>query len=252
MLIQQIRNATVRITCSGIVFLIDPWLQDQGTGMCARTVRPEMAGVKSPLNELPDTPENILIGTDCCLVTHLHPDHFTPDYLPRDLRIIAQNEADARQIEEMGFTHVGWFETDTITIDDVTIHKTKAVHGDNPDVVERMGEACGYVFEAPGEKTLYLAGDTIWCEACKRTIDQYHPEVILLNCCEATTPRGRLIMDLADLENVCRKVPDAMVIASHLDAVNHALLTREDVRSFIREKGLSQAVVPDDGEVTAV
>ena len=64
----------------------------------------------------------------------------------------------------------------------------------------------------------------------------------------ATTPFGRLIMDLADMEQVCRIAPDAKIIASHLDSVNHAHFTSEDVRRFVQEKSLNQILVPDSGE----
>jgi L-ascorbate metabolism protein UlaG (beta-lactamase superfamily) len=87
MIIQQIRNATVKIQYSNITFLIDPWFQDQGTGFSAKAVKPEMQGIKCPMNALPDTPDSILREVDYCLVTHLHFDHFSPDYLPRNLRI---------------------------------------------------------------------------------------------------------------------------------------------------------------------
>jgi len=89
MYIQQIRNATLKIKYGSCTFLIDPWFQDQGTGFSVKAVRPEMQGIKCPMNALPDSPESVLRGTDCCLVTHLHFDHFGHDYLPRDLRIIA-------------------------------------------------------------------------------------------------------------------------------------------------------------------
>ena len=102
-----------------------------------------------------------------------------------------------------------------------------------------MGEVCGYVFEAPGEKCLYLAADTIYCSEAEQTIRKYHPKVIILNCCEATTPLGRLIMNLSDVEKVCQSAPEAMVIASHLDSVNHALLTRKDIKEFADTKGFS-------------
>jgi len=248
MVINQIRNATLKIEYGGITFLIDPWLQDQGTGFSAKAVRPEMQGIKCPMNALPDSPESILRDVDYCLVTHLHFDHFSVDYLPRDLRIIAQNHEDAKKIREMGFVNAVAFDSELLTIGCAAIHKTKAIHGDSKEVVEKMGEVCGYVFEAPGEKRLYLAADTIYCSEVKQTIRQYHPEVIILNCCEATTPIGRLIMNLSDVEKVCQAAPGAIVVASHLDSVNHALLTRKDIMEFVAEKGLSAIRVPEDGE----
>lgn len=101
MIIQQIRNATLKIRYRNITFLIDPWFQDQGSGFSAKAVRPEMQGIKCPMNALPDSPENILKDVDYCLVTHLHFDHFSPDYLPQDLKIIAQNHEDAEKIRRI-------------------------------------------------------------------------------------------------------------------------------------------------------
>ncbi len=252
MIIQQIRNATLKIEYGDNTFLIDPWLQDQGTGFSAKAVRPEMQGLKCPMNALPDSPESIMRGVDYCLVTHLHFDHFSVDYLPLDLRIIAQNHEDAEKIREMGFENAAAFESDLLSIGDVAIHKTKAIHGDSDIVVDKMGEVCGYVFVAPGEKCLYLAADTIYCPEVEQTIKKYHPEAIILNCCEATTPLGRLIMTLADVEKVCREAPKATVIASHLDSVNHALLTRKDIIAFANERNFSRIWVPEDGESTVM
>lgn len=248
MIIQQIRNATLKIKYGCISFLLDPWLQDQGTGFSVKAVRPEMQGIKCPVNALPDNPENILRGIDCCLVTHLHFDHFSRDYLPEDLRIIAQNNEDAEQLRQMGFKKTSTFDSDTLTIGDVVIHKTKAIHGDSDEVVEKMGDVCGYVFENPGEKCLYLAADTVYCAEVDQTIRRYHPEVIILNCCEATIPLGRLIMNLSDVEKVCEAASQAVVIASHLGSVNHALLTRNDIIAFANERNFSGIRVPEDGE----
>lgn len=97
-----------------------------------------MQEIKCPMNALPDSPENILRNIDYCLVTHLHFDHFSPDYLPQDLRIIAQNRMDAEKIREMGFENTVAFESELLTIGGVAIHKTKAIHGDNDKVVEKI------------------------------------------------------------------------------------------------------------------
>lgn len=252
MIIQQIRNATLKIRYRNISFLVDPWFQDQGIGFSAKTVRPEMQGVKCPMDALPYTPEHILKDVDYCFVTHLHFDHFCPDYLPMDLRIIAQNNEDAEKICQMGFEKTTAFESGLMTIGDVEIHKTRAIHGDREEVVKKMGDVCGFVFEAPGEKRLYIASDTVYCTEVEQTIRKYQPEVIVLNCCEATTPLGRLIMNLADVEKVCQVAPQAVVVASHLDSVNHALLTRKDVKAFAEERSLPAIRVPNSGECLLV
>ena len=100
MKIQQIRNATLKIIYGGLTFLVDPWLQDKGTGFSAMTVSPKMSGIKNPMNELPISPDEIIKGVDYCLVTHVHPDHFTPDYLPKGIKIIVHNDNDFRKLKE--------------------------------------------------------------------------------------------------------------------------------------------------------
>ena len=43
MIIQQIRNAALKIEYNGISFLIDPWLQDQETGFSVKAVTAALA-----------------------------------------------------------------------------------------------------------------------------------------------------------------------------------------------------------------
>ncbi len=59
-------------------------------------------------------------------------------------------------------------------------------------------------------------------------------------------------MNLPDIEKVCQAAPEAVVIASHLDSVNHALLTRKDIIAFVSERNLSGVRVLEDGECTVV
>ncbi|MBR4446773.1 MAG: MBL fold metallo-hydrolase [Solobacterium sp.] len=248
MKIQQIRNATVKIQYGNTVFLVDPWLQEKGTGFSARAVRPEMQGVHTPLCELPFSASQILDGVDHALVTHVHPDHFTADYIPQDLSILAQNEKDKEKITAMGFSSVECFGHETMQIGDITIYKVHARHGDNDYTAEHMGEASGYVLTCPYEETLYIAGDTVYCSSVHDVIERFHPVVIIVNCCEARVPYGRLIMDLEDLHHVCSDAPYACVIASHLDNVNHAMITRNDVHAYVQQNDLKQVWIPEDGE----
>lgn len=247
MRIQQIRSATLKVVCGTQTVLVDPWLQDKGRGFTAHAVRPDMVGVNNPLCSLPMAAEEVVDGVDFCLVTHVHPDHFTPDYLPTGIPIIAQDRDDASSIAGMGFSGVSCFDGPEMSIGDMTVVRVPAVHGDNAEVVKWMGKASGYVLEGAGH-VLYIAGDTVYCEEVERTIERYRPDAICVNCCEATLPMGRLIMDLADVQRVCRKAPWATVVATHLDSVNHALLSSEDVRAYVAEQGLEQVKVPRNGE----
>lgn len=60
---------------------------------------------------------------------------------------------------------------------------------------------------------------------------------------------GHLIMDDAEVESVCRAAPNATVIASHMDTVAHASLTRKTLRAALERRGLAgRVLMPDDGE----
>lgn len=247
MKVQQIRNATLKITYGGIVLLLDPWLQDRGTVFSAPTVKPKMEGLRGPLDELPMSPEEILKEVEYCLVTHVHPDHFTEDYLPKSIKILVQNDADLQKIEALGFENVSVIADTGTKIGNVMIMKTPAVHGDNEQIAAIMGETSGYLLT--GEKnSIYIAGDTVFDTGVEEILNHYDPDVILLNCCEATVPEGRLIMNLNDVESVCKLCPTATVIATHLDSVNHALLSRNDIRQFVVNKNLKHIIVPSNGE----
>ena len=108
------------------------------------------------------------------------------------------------------------------------------------------------VMRHPAEaKTLYLAGDTIWCDYVKAAIDTFAPDVIVVNAAEATIVGfGRIIMGLEDVQAVLDHAPRAVVIASHMDNVGHEKLWRRDLRGYIREHHLeARLLVPEDGEV---
>ena len=108
-------------------------------------------------------------------------------------------------------------------------------------------ETKGYLLQGE-EKTLYLAGDTVFYEGITETLQKFSPDVIVLNCCEATIPEGRLIMNREDIAAVCNLCPNAVIIATHLDSVNHALLTSDDILRFAQERKLSKVIVPHNGE----
>jgi L-ascorbate metabolism protein UlaG (beta-lactamase superfamily) len=118
---------------------------------------------------------------------------------------------------------------------------------------ERMGTVSGVVFSHPDEPTLYVAGDTVWNRYVEDSLAAYRPDVVVLNCGDAQVPGlGAIIMDEHDLVKVAQAAPQATVIASHLEAVNHCVLSRVDLRSFLDAQGLrGRVLVPEDGEVCA-
>ena len=81
-------------------------------------------------------------------------------------------------------------ETGTV-FNGITLYKTGCIHG-KPDTTmpyyKKFGfrpDAMGVVFKATGEKTVYLAGDTIWCDFVKNAVDKFAPEIIIVNAAAA-------------------------------------------------------------------
>lgn len=60
---------------------------------------------------------------------------------------------------------------------------------------------------------------------------------------------GPITITGRDVAGVCRFAPDTQVIAVHLEAMNHCLETRGDLREALQKECLSHRVrVPANGE----
>ncbi|WP_298581709.1 hypothetical protein [uncultured Luteimonas sp.] len=132
---------------------------------------------------------------------------------------------------------------------------TGGQHGDDQTMAvagEALGQVMGVVFRRPGHETVYLAGDTIWNARVEDSIQQYQPDVIVLNTGYARIQGldGSIIMGKDDLYRAYQAAPQAKVIGSHMEAVNHAMQTRQDLHDHIKETGMDpeRVLVPADGE----
>jgi len=253
--LQQIRNATLKISYADTTFLIDPMLARKGTYPGFEgTYRSEL---RNPLVELPMPAEEVFAGVDAVIVTHTHLDHWdnaAQQLLPKDLPLFVQNESDAQLIRGQGFRDVRILE-DQAAFGGVTLSRTGGQHGTDtmfatPELAELLGVAIGVVFEAPGHKTLYLAGDTIWREEVDQALTRYKPEVVVLNAgyAQVTGYDGAIIMGKEDVLRAAQALPEATVVATHMDAINHMGQSRKELRAYVQEKGIQKRVeIPEDG-----
>ncbi|MCK9798056.1 MBL fold metallo-hydrolase [Pseudomonas sp. MAFF 302030] len=253
--LQQVRNATVKISYGGTTFLIDPMLAKKGTypGF-ENTYR---SNLRNPLVDLTESPTKVITGVDAVIVTHTHLDHWddaAQKALPKDIPLFTQHEEDAQLIRSQGFKNVRVL-TDEAEFGGVKITKAGGQHGTDemyaaPPLAKLLGEAMGVVFQAPGYKTLYLAGDTIWRKEVDQTIEKYHPEVIVLNAGKAKVNgfEGAIIMGEEDVLRASQTAKNAKIVAVHMDAVNHMSLTREELRTYVKKQGIESRVdIPEDG-----
>ncbi|MCM3791200.1 MBL fold metallo-hydrolase [Domibacillus indicus] len=246
--IHQIRNATIVVEYAGKKFLIDPMLSEKGTyPPFPNSLRQDQ---NNPLVSLPTSIEEI-INVDAVIVTHLHLDHFddaAKEALPKEIKMFVQNEEDAGEVKKAGFQNVEVLQEDT-AFEGIQLIKTKGEHG-RGEILKLAGLVCGVVFKHQDEKTLYVAGDTIWYEAIQEALDAHKPEIIVVNGGDNQfLEGGSLVMGKDDIYEVHKAAPHAKIISVHMEAVNHWTLSRQELKSFTEEKGFSASLlVPEDGE----
>jgi hypothetical protein len=115
-----------------------------------------------------------------------------------------------------------------------------------------MGPVSGFVFQAPSEPTLYWVGDSIWCEAVESAIAQYQPDIIVTHSGGAKLPGfDPIIMDAGETLMVARAAPQAVVVAVHMEALDHCPVRRRELRRSAEEGGIpsSRLLIPADGEI---
>ena len=229
-----VRNATVLATVGETTFLVDPLFAEQGALPPIDDTPNDRA---NPLVPLPD----VDLSYDAVIVTHRHPDHFDDaarEALDADVPLFCQ-PAEADAFVEEGFTDVRPV-AESASFDGVALHRTPGRHG-HGELAERMGPVSGFVLE--GDETLYLAGDTVWYEPVAETLADFDPDAVVLNGGAARFNQGEPITMGVDDVAAVREATDAAVAVVHMEAINHCLLSRGDLRAETTD-----VLVPDDGE----
>ncbi|ENN89262.1 metal-dependent hydrolase [Rhizobium freirei PRF 81] len=244
MRLELLRNATLKINYGGHVLLIDPYF-------APRHSLPSFTGRSpNPMTELPRSIDDILQGVDLVIISHLHTDHFdsvAKERVLKSLPILCQ-PGDEGSIREAGFTDVTPLNAAAIW-NDLTFTPRQGSHGLGP-VVEKMGRVIGFTLEAAGEPTVYWAGDTVFYPPVAETIQQVSPDIIVTHSCGARWDGDLIVMDAEQTIAVSRLAPRAIVIATHMEALDHATITRQDLRQAANAAGIdsSRLLIPADGE----
>lgn len=246
---QALRHATMVLTINGKRILADPMLSEK-EGMEPSEYTSNK--VRIPLVELPVDFDDIL-NVDAILLTHLHFDHFdkkAEEVLPRHIPVICQ-PSDQPKLMELGFSEVLPVK-ESIQWEEISITREAVNHGSG-EVLELMGDSSAYILEHGGKKLL-LGGDGIYDDTFESVLDRFTPDTTILFGGEAQLIMGGPItMGIEGIVNVARHTPDTRIVVVHMEALNHCLLTREQVREAVRSEGLESRVsVPEDGEVMPI
>ena len=257
---QQVRNATGRIVYNGITILVDPMLAPKGEYPGFEIANtPERKKMRNPLIDLTMKIEDVLKDLEAVILTHTHLDHwesYAAKLIPKYIPIFVQHAADKKLVQSQGFVDVRVVGINTL-FKGITITKTGGQHGSDsmfavPMVAELLDESMGFVLRAPGQKTVYFAGDTTWHEYVELALTKYKPDYIVLNTGEATYDGfdGSLIMGTNDVKKCYEFCKSVKIITVHMDAINHCICTRAIMRKFVDENKFGDRVmIPNDGEI---
>jgi L-ascorbate metabolism protein UlaG (beta-lactamase superfamily) len=243
MKLQLVRNATLKLDYAGRKILVDPFFAPKHS-------RPSIAGRSpNPLVDLPSTIDEVLDGVELVIVSHLHADHFDPVaqvYVPKHLPIICQ-PGDETKIRAMGFSAVTPL-VGSVDWQGITITYRAGRHGQGA-VVEKMGPVMGFSLEAAGESHVYWAGDTVLNDDVRNTLATTAPDIVVIHPSGALWQGDPIAMTAADALEVCRAAPGATVVATHLEALDHATVSRDALASDIASGGIAdRLLVPLDGQ----
>lgn len=247
--IHFLRHATLIIRVGGVAFLVDPMLSAKNT---MDPVGNSRNVVRIPMVDLPITGSGLnklLAEVDAIIVTHTHRDHWdakAQELLDKKIPLICQ-PTDTEKLNGHGFINlipVGH----EVVFKGLKIYRTAGQHGTG-EIGQRMGNVSGFIIEFQSKK-IYIAGDTIWCSEVEEVLKKHKPDFVVLNAGAAQFDEGDPItMTAEDVIRTIHTLPSAIIIAVHMETVNHCLLTRNDLRKALQENNVSgNCLVPVDGE----
>ena len=247
--VQLWRNATLLLHMGGNRFLVDPMLSEKGA---MEPVANAGNAIRIPMVDLPLSAaqvQQVISRVDAILITHTHRDHWDDaarELVPKDKPIICPR-FEAEKLRVQGFVQV--IPAEEVSLPGLRLFQTGGRHGSGA-TAERMGPVAGFVLEHKG-KTVYIAGDTVYCPEVEAAIRQHNPDVLVVNAGGAQfLSGGPIIMNEQDVEQVLQLANRASVVCVHMEAVNHCRTTREGLRRHFerqREK-VGRLLIPRDGE----
>ncbi|BBO77070.1 hypothetical protein DSCW_44870 [Desulfosarcina widdelii] len=260
MKIHHLRSATCIIESNRHFVLIDPMLGAKGSIPPFSYIRYKPR--RNPLVDLPPNAASILEKVTDCLITHSqkfgikalqHTDHLDisgEKFLREKNTPIATLARDAEVLKKYGLniqTELEYWKPEPLFEGEITA--IPARHG-HSWIHNFMASGAGYFLQFPGEPSIYISGDTVYTADVERALTELKPDIAIMAAGTATLDISKpILMAMDELLQFVRTAP-GIVIANHLEALNHCPTTREQLKQALKNNNLlSKAHIPNDGDV---
>jgi L-ascorbate metabolism protein UlaG (beta-lactamase superfamily) len=260
--IHHIRNATCVIESGEYFILVDPMLADKGELAPFSYVR--FTRKRNPTVSLPENAFAILDKTSHCLMTHSqklgirafqHTDHLDRKgeaFLRQHKIPVIALEKEKSHMRRVGLnlvTSLKYWQPQPMLGGRIIAIPARHGHG---WIRHFMANGAGFYLELPDEPSIYISGDTVYTTEVERVLTELEPVIAIMACGRAELDiGGPILMSLPELIKFARAAP-SYVIANHLEALNHCPVTRKELQDALGQNGLSNVIVPQDGETITI
>lgn len=256
MKITQLRNATITVTVGNYRILVDPMLAPRGAIPPLKYATNRRR--RNPLVDLPANTDAELLAVTHALITHCQKGHF--DHLDRAGRKWLRNheipvfcmKEDADFLAGKGLSVQPLDPGCSQPFLTGQVRPIPCLHGRG--LAGRfMAHGHGYYLEFPGEPSLYIAGDTILTNTVRELVQQCQPDICVVPAGGAKFDIGGEIIMGADELLSFMTISTGVVIANHLESLDHCPVTREQLKPLQERPDVGERLrVPEDGETVEV
>lgn len=252
--IHHFRNATFVIETATEVILVDPMLGPKGIMPPFTFFRTKAR--KNPTVSLPASCNEILQRVTHCLVTHRHPDHLDTAairFLKEKSIPVTCSYKDEKILKKKGLQIANSISyKKRMPFLGGIIEGIPAKHGYG-FVAKPMGNVMGFYIELLNQPSIYISSDTIYTNAVDEVLKIYKPQIAVVAAGSAQFDLfSPVLMKMDDILRFVKNAPE-VVIANHMEAINHCPTTRKGLRTTLEKHGLSEKVyIPNDGEVLEI
>ena len=256
MQLHHLRSATLVIEWGAYRVLVDPMLSARGALMPFRWLAQPRR--RNPTVALPANAEALLASVTHALITHCqrgHVDHLDGPGIrflrERGIPVFC-SAPDAAWLARRGLRPTALASDGPQPFLDGTIRRVPCRHG-HGWIARFMANGSGYFLDVPGEPTLYVSADTVLTEDVRTALRELRPDVTVVAAGGARLEIGNpILMSVDEVLELITLAP-GIVVANHLEALDHCPTTRSALAEVARARGLDGKLrIPADGDVVVV